>query len=62
MFNQAIEFIKESKNELSKVVFPPRNEIISSTIAVIVAVIFLSLFLGAVDVGLTRLMSSIVMR
>ncbi len=62
MFNQAIEFLKESKNELSKVVFPPRNEIISSTIAVIVAVIFLSLFLGAVDVGLSNLMSSLVMR
>ncbi len=61
MFNQAIEFIKESKNELSKVVFPPRNEIISSTIVVILTVVFLSLFLGVVDLGLSKLMSLLVM-
>ncbi len=61
MFNQAIEFLKESKNELSKVVFPPRNEIISSTIVVILTVIFLSVFLGVVDLGLSKLMSLLVM-
>jgi preprotein translocase subunit SecE len=61
MFNQAIEFLKESKSELSKVVFPSKSETISSTIVVILSVIFVSVFLGVVDLGLSKLMSMLVM-
>jgi preprotein translocase subunit SecE len=61
MFNRAIEFLKESKNELSKVVFPSKSETISSTIVVILSVIFVSVFLGVVDLGLSKLMSMLVM-
>jgi preprotein translocase subunit SecE len=60
MFNQAIEFLKESKTELGKVVFPSRKEVISATTVVILAVIFVSVFLGLVDLGLSNLMSYLV--
>jgi preprotein translocase subunit SecE len=61
MFNRAIEFLKESKSELSKVVFPSKSETISSTIVVILSVIFVSVFLGVVDLGLSKLMSLLVL-
>jgi preprotein translocase subunit SecE len=60
MFNQAIEFLKESKTELGKVVFPSRKEVISATTVVILAVIFVSVFLGLVDLGLSNLMAYLV--
>ena len=59
---KVINFLKESKNELSRVVFPSRNEVISSTAVVILAVIFVSAFLGVVDLGLSQLMSYIIAR
>jgi preprotein translocase subunit SecE len=61
MFNRAIEFLKESKSELSRVIFPSRDETISSTIVVILSVIFVSVFLGVVDLGLSKLMSMLVL-
>ena len=60
MMNQAVEFLKESKNELSKVVFPSRQEVISATTVVILSVIFVSFFLGAVDLVLSKLMAYLV--
>ncbi len=57
MFNNAIEFLKESKNEISKVVFPTRQEVVGATLVVIVSVIVVSLFLGAVDLGLSKAMT-----
>jgi len=56
MFNQAIEFLKESKDELGKVVFPSRPEVIGATVVVIFSVVVVSVFLGVVDFGLTQLM------
>ncbi len=60
MFNQAIEFVKESKTELGKVVFPSRQEVIGATLVVILSVVVVSVFLGVVDLGLSRLISYLV--
>ncbi len=60
MFNQAIEFVKESKTELGKVVFPSRQEVIGATLVVILSVVVVSAFLGVVDLGLSRLISYLV--
>ena len=62
MLNRAVEFVKESKNEISKVVFPSRQEVIGSTGVVILSVIFVSVFLGLVDLGLSKLMAYLMMR
>lgn len=60
MFNNAIEFLKESKNEISRVVFPSRQEVIGATAVVILSVVVVSVFLGVVDAGLTAIMKAII--
>jgi len=55
MLNKVKEFFREVKVELKKVVFPARDELVGSTWVVIITVIVISLFLGIVDLGLTKL-------
>jgi len=57
-----IQFIKEARAELAKVVWPSRKETIRITIAVIALSVVVALFLGLVDYGLTKLFESIVNR
>jgi preprotein translocase subunit SecE len=45
------------KVELKKVVFPDREAVIGSTKVVIITVLVISLFLGIVDLGLTKIVS-----
>lgn len=44
-----MSFLKDSREELKKVVWPSREEVLNSTIVVLGAVIFISLFLFLVD-------------
>lgn len=46
---KAIDFLKEVRAELKKVTWPTRSETISSTYLVLVMVIMVSAYLGAVD-------------
>ncbi|MEW6053846.1 MAG: preprotein translocase subunit SecE [Nitrospirota bacterium] len=55
MLNKLKEFFREVKVEIRKVVFPTREELIGSTWVVIITVIMISLFLGVVDLSLTKL-------
>jgi preprotein translocase subunit SecE len=55
MLNKIKEFLKEVKTETKKVVFPTKDELIGSTWVVIITIIIISLFLGIVDLGLTKL-------
>jgi len=50
-----IQFIKESRDELTKVVWPSRKETIRITVAVVILSLVVALVLGAVDYGLTKL-------
>jgi preprotein translocase subunit SecE len=50
-----IQFIREARAELTKVVWPSRAEVIRITIAVIVLSLAVSIYLGAADYGLTKL-------
>jgi len=52
-------FFREVKVEIKKVVFPSRDELIGSTWVVIISVIVVSIFLGIMDIGLTKIMSAI---
>jgi len=47
--------LREAKVELKKVTWPTPKEALASTSVVIVVVIILSLFLGVVDLGLTKI-------
>ena len=53
------QFLKEAKIELKKVVWPTPKEALISTSVVVVFVIIVSLFLGVVDFGLTKIIKLI---
>ncbi len=55
LVNKIKEFFNEVKIEIKKVVFPSRDELMGSTWVVIVTVLVISMFLGLVDLGLSKL-------
>jgi preprotein translocase subunit SecE len=55
MIEKVREFFREVKIEVKKVVYPNRNELIGSTWVVIITAVVISVFLGIVDLGLSRL-------
>jgi len=55
MISRIRHFLREAKVELKKVTWPTPKEALASTSVVIVVVIIVSLFLGIVDLGLTRI-------
>ncbi|MCP4687478.1 MAG: preprotein translocase subunit SecE [Desulfobacterales bacterium] len=54
-FHKAIQFLREVKVELKKVTWPSRKQTMGSTVVVIILVMIISFFLGAVDIGLSSL-------
>ena len=60
MANQLVSYLKGAFEELNKVVWPTKNEIIQHTLVVIGLSLFLALFLGGVDyllsLGLEKLL------
>lgn len=57
--DQALQFLREVKVELKKVVWPSKKQTIGSTVMVILLVMLVSLFLGIVDVGLSSLIKAV---
>jgi len=55
MIQKVKKFLNEVKVEIKKVVFPSKEELIGSTWVVIITVLLISLFLGIVDLGLSKL-------
>ncbi len=51
----AVQFIKEVRIELSKVEWPNFNEFVGSTLVVLFLVCFFAIYLGIVDLGLSKL-------
>ncbi len=56
---RAREFIREVLVEFRKVTWPSRQELVNSTAVVIVVTVVLAFFLGAVDIGLARIVERI---
>ena len=52
---KVIQFFKESRAELKKVVWPTKDDVISSIKVVIVSTIVVALILGLLDLGFTEL-------
>lgn len=52
-------FFEESKVEIKKVVWPSRKETVTTCIAVLVVTLVISLYLGIVDFGLSKLVEAI---
>ncbi len=53
------EFFEESKGEVKKVVWPSRKETVVTCSAVLILVVVMSLFLGIVDLGLSKIIALI---
>ncbi|MBW1726675.1 MAG: preprotein translocase subunit SecE [Deltaproteobacteria bacterium] len=53
--NKGIQFLREVKVELKKVVWPTRKQTLSSTIVVIILTVIIACFLGVADLGLSSL-------
>ena len=56
---RAQEFIREVMVEFRKVTWPSRQELVNSTTVVIAVTVVLAFFLGAVDIGLARIVERI---
>lgn len=52
-------FFKDIKLEMGKVSWPTKNELIGSTIIVLVSLTLLSLFIGICDAGLSAMVNII---
>ena len=55
ILSQSRQFLIEAKAELKKVTWPTRKQTLASTAVVLVVVIIISMFLGLVDFGLTKI-------
>jgi preprotein translocase subunit SecE len=53
------QFYNEVRVELKKISWPPRKETMASTSVVLIIVIIVSCFLGLVDLGLSKIINSI---
>ena len=59
MLDNAKQFMKEVKVEAKKVVYPNREELIGSTWVVIIAVVIVSVYLGIIDLGLSKIVRAL---
>jgi preprotein translocase subunit SecE len=55
MVDKIKEFFREVKVEIKKVVYPSREELMGSTWVVIITAVVISVFLGIVDLGLSKI-------
>lgn len=53
--DQGIQFLREVKIELKKVVWPTRKQTIGSTVVVLILTMIIALFLGLIDMGLSSI-------
>jgi preprotein translocase subunit SecE len=56
---RAREFVREVLAEFRKVTWPSRQELINSTVVVIVVTVVVALFLGSVDIVLAKIVEAI---
>jgi preprotein translocase subunit SecE len=60
VFGRIKDFFREVKIELKKVVFPSRDEVIGSTKIVVVLVLIVAVFLGLIDLLLSKLIGLLI--
>jgi preprotein translocase subunit SecE len=53
------EFVQEVLLEFRRVTWPSRQELINSTVVVLALTVIVAFFLGAVDIGLSKLVQRI---
>lgn len=53
-------FLSETRSELKKVTFPPRDEVISTTIVVIITSVIFAFYLWMADIVIIKLYEGII--
>lgn len=61
MANKIVSFFKEVKTEMGKVSWSTKDELIGSTVVVLVSLAILSLFIGICDLVLSKIVNIIMM-
>jgi preprotein translocase subunit SecE len=59
MLERIKQFFYEVKVEFKKVVFPSKDELVGSTWVVIITTVIVSFYLGAIDLGLSKLIAAL---
>ena len=62
MANKLVKYVKESKDELKKVVWPSKKETTKYTLLVIGVSLATAVFLGALDFGLNIVVERVIIR
>jgi preprotein translocase subunit SecE len=57
IIEKPVTFLKEVKAELGKVAWSTRQELVDSTIVVIVTTAILGVFIGLIDIALSKVLS-----
>ena len=57
---KAINFLKQSVGELKKSTWLSRQEVVQSTILVMIVVALVAAYVGLIDLGLTRVLSVLI--
>lgn len=60
MANKVVQFFRESKAELEKVVWPSRADVLSSVKVVLISTIVIAVVLGLLDFGFTELFRAVI--
>jgi preprotein translocase subunit SecE len=60
VFEKIKNFFREVKVEIKKVVFPSREEVIGSTKVVVVLVLIIAVFLGMIDLVLSKFIGMVI--
>lgn len=60
--NRVTRYLRETRAELRKVVWPTRQEAINLTIIVVSTIVAMSIFFGAIDYLLTALFRFLIVR
>ncbi len=60
MATTPVVFLKETRDELKKVVWPTRDEVIRLTSVVIIVSVLVGVFLGGIDYILTNLLTLLI--
>jgi preprotein translocase subunit SecE len=60
--NKLVRYFYEAKEELGKVAWPTRREIVRSTLTVIGVSLGIALYLGALDFGFNTLLEKLIVK
>ena len=59
MITKAVQFLSEVKSEVKKVTWPSKKEALGGTAVVLLVVFFMALFLGLVDLLLSKIVGTL---